>query len=120
MGLDQLVILHNHMALYREDFATILPAFADIIAFKKIRGMHVATLFAVHKISRKQPISPYNLPIVTRAVQVTKRKDAYKTELDEEKEKMEVERVDYTHLKKLSQPQRNAISYLIKEGMYYV
>ncbi|UJG42556.1 MAG: hypothetical protein K9W46_09155 [Candidatus Heimdallarchaeum endolithica] len=120
VGLDQLVILHNHMALYREDFATILPAFADIIAFKKIRGMHVATLFAVHKISRKQPISPYNLPIVTRAVQVTKRKDAYKTELDEEKEKMEVERVDYTHLKKLSQPQRNAISYLIKEGMYYV
>ena len=55
VGLDQLVILHNHMALYREDFKTILPAFADIIAFKKIGGMHVATLFAVHKVKKKQP-----------------------------------------------------------------
>ncbi|MHA1305517.1 MAG: hypothetical protein ACTSPI_17595, partial [Candidatus Heimdallarchaeaceae archaeon] len=30
IGLDQLVILHNHMALFRDDFSTILPAFADI------------------------------------------------------------------------------------------
>ncbi|MHA1303947.1 MAG: hypothetical protein ACTSPI_09625, partial [Candidatus Heimdallarchaeaceae archaeon] len=99
---------------------TILPAFADIIAFKKIRGMHVATLFAVHKISKKQPLSPYNLPVVTRAVQVTRRKDAYKSDLDEEKEKLIVGRVDYSYLKKLTQPQRNAINYLLKEGMFIV
>ncbi len=120
IGLDQLVILHNHMALFREDFTTLLPAFADIIAFKKIRGMHVATLFAVNKLHKKQPLSPYNLPVVTRAVQVTKRKGAYKSDLDEEKEKMIIERVDYSYLKKLSQPQRNAINYLLKEGMYIV
>ncbi|MEE9409737.1 MAG: hypothetical protein V3V41_02290, partial [Candidatus Heimdallarchaeota archaeon] len=118
VGIDQLLILHNHMALYREDFKTILPAFADIIIFKKIGGIHVATLFAVHK-TRYQPISPYNIPVITRAVQVTKRKDAYKFELDEEKEeKFDVSRVDYTYLRKLTQPQRGAIAYLIKEGMY--
>ncbi|MHA1259285.1 MAG: hypothetical protein ACTSSG_05705 [Candidatus Heimdallarchaeaceae archaeon] len=118
VGIDQLVILHNHMSLYRDDFKTILPAFADIIVLKKIGGIHVATLFAVHK-TKHQPLSPYNLPVVTRAVQVTKRKGAYKFDLDEEKEeKVDVSRVDYTYLRKLTQPQRGAIAYLIKEGMY--
>ncbi len=118
IGLDQLVILHNHMVLYREDFRTILPAFADIITIKKIGGMHVATLFAVHKIGKQQPLSPYNLPVVTRAVQVSKRKEAYISDLDEEKEQIVVENIDYTYLKKLTQPQRGAIAYLIKEGLY--
>ncbi len=118
VGIDQLLILHNHMALYRDDFKTILPAFADVIIFKKIGGIHVSTLFAVHK-TKHQPLSPYNIPVITRAVQVTKRKDAYKFDLDEEKEeKFDVSMVDYTFLKKLTQPQRRAIAYLIKEGMY--
>ena len=118
VGIDQLLILHNHMSLYRDDFRTILPAFADIIVFKKIGGIHVATLFAVHK-TRHQPLSPYNIPVITRAVQVTKRKDAYKFDLDEEQEdKIDVSRVDYNYLRKLTQPQRGAISYLIKEGMF--
>ena len=118
IGIDQLVILHNHMALYRDDFKTILPAFADVIVFKKIGGIHVATLFAVHK-TKTQPLSPYNLPVITRAVQVTKRKDAYKFDLDEDsEEKVDVSKVDYTYLRKLSQPQRGAIAYLIKEGMF--
>ncbi|MHA2357181.1 MAG: hypothetical protein ACXABK_00230 [Candidatus Heimdallarchaeaceae archaeon] len=118
VGIDQLVILHNHMSLYRDDFRTILPAFADVIVIKKIGGIHVASLFAVHK-TRYQPLSPYNIPVITRAVQVTKRKDAYKFELDEEKEeKFDVSRIDYTYLRKLTQPQRGAIAYLIKEGMY--
>lgn len=118
IGIDQLVILHNHMALYRDDFKTILPAFADVIVFKKIGGIHVSTLFAVHK-TKRQPLSPYNLPVVTRAVQVTKRKDAYKFDLDEESEdKADVSNVDYTYLRKLTQPQRGAIAYLIKEGLF--
>jgi hypothetical protein len=118
VGIDQLVILHNHMALYRDDFKTILPAFADIIVFKKIGGIHVATLFAVHKAKFKS-LSPYNLPVVTRAVQVTKRKDAYKFDLDEEKEeRFEVRKIDYSFLRKLTQPQRGAIRYLIKEGLF--
>ena len=118
VGIDQLVILHNHMALYRDDFRTVLPAFADVIVIKKIGGIHVATLFAVNR-TRYQPLSPYNLPVVTRAVQVTKRRDAYKFDLDEEKEeKFDVSKVDYTYLEKLTQPQRGAIAYLIKEGMY--
>ena len=106
------------MALYRDDFKTILPAFADVIVFKKIGGIHVSTLFAVHK-TKHQPLSPYNLPVVTRAVQVTKRKDAYKFDLDEESEdKVDVSNVDYTYLRKLTQPQRGAIAYLIKEGLF--
>ncbi len=118
IGIDQLVILHNHMSLYRDDFKTILPAFADVIVFKKVGGIHVATLFAVHKAKYKS-LSPYNLPVITRAVQVTKRKDAYKFDLDEEKEaKFEIRNIDYTHLRKLTQPQRGAISYLIKEGLF--
>ena len=118
IGIDQLVILHNHMSLYRDDFKTILPAFADVIVFKKVGGIHVATLFAVHKVKYKS-LSPYNLPVITRAVQVTKRKDAYKFDLDEEKEeKFEIRTIDYTHLRKLTQPQRGAISYLIKEGLF--
>ncbi len=119
VGIDQLLILHNHMSLYRDDFKTILPAFADIIVFKKISGLHIGTLFAVQK-AGKMPKSPYNLPVITRAIQVTKRKDAYKTKLDEESQKEEVERLDYTFLKKLTQPQRQAVEYLIKEGIYYV
>lgn len=118
VGLDQLVILHNHMALYRDEFATILPAFADIIAFKKISAFHVATLFAVQRI-KHVPLSPYNLPVITRAIHVSKRKEAYKSELDEEKkEELEAKKIDYTYLKKVTQPQRLAIEYLIKEGMY--
>ncbi|MFW9851321.1 MAG: hypothetical protein ACFFDS_00075 [Candidatus Thorarchaeota archaeon] len=118
IGIDQLVILHNHMSLYRDDFRTILPAFADVVIFKKLGGIHVATLFAVHK-TRYQPLSPYNLPIATRAVQVTKKKDAYKFDLDDEKdEKIDVSEIDYTYLHKVTQPQRGALAYLIKEGVY--
>ncbi|MHA1778970.1 MAG: hypothetical protein ACTSYN_05285, partial [Candidatus Heimdallarchaeaceae archaeon] len=118
IGLDQLSILHNHMALYRDEFTTILPAFADIIAFKKIGGLHVGTLFAVQRL-RYVPLSPYNLPVITRAIHVSKRKDAYKSELDEEKkEEFEAKKIDYTYLRKVTQPQRLAIEYLIKEGMY--
>ncbi len=120
VGLDQLVILHNHSSLYRDDFRTILPAFADIVLFRKITGLHIASLFAVHK-KGKEPLSPYNLPVITRAVHVSKRRDAYDFELDEEKEeKVDVNRIDYTYLNDLSQPQRRAIKYLIKEGMYFV
>jgi len=117
VGLDQLVILHNHMALYRDEFSTILPAFADIIAFKKIGGLHIATLFAVDRTNRT-PLSPYNLAVITRAVHVSRRKDAYRSELDEEKTRKLVSQIDYSYLKKLTQPQRMAIEYLIKEGMY--
>ena len=118
IGIDQLVILHNHMSLYRDDFKTILPAFADVIVFKKVGGTPVATLCAVHK-TKYQPQSPYNLPVITRAVQVTKRKDAYKFDLDEEKEEhFEVRNIDYAYLRKLTQPQRGAINYLIKEGLF--
>ena len=120
-NLEQLVILHHHLTAMRDTFKTPLPAFADIIVFRKMKGMHVATFLNVQSDGRP-PKSPWDIPSTTRAVQVLRKKNAYKSERsqkdnDEEKDK-EQRQIDYSNIHKMTQPQRAAIRYLITKGTY--
>ena len=49
-----------------------------------------------------------------RAVQVTRRKDAYMS--DEREEETKISTVNYDNLEKLTEPQHRAIRYLIRQG----
>lgn len=128
MHLEQLTVLHHHLLAMRQDFQTPLPAFADIIVFKRMMGMHVATFLSVRS-EGEQPVSPWDLPSRTRAIQVVRDKDAYQSVLDEEKEEgedapsegdieqgKERRQFDYSNIKKMTQPQRRAVQYLLTEG----
>jgi hypothetical protein len=115
VGQEQLLILRNHLEAKKDTFSTPLPGLPDIIVFKKFAGMHVASYLGVaDKVSKRvYPKSPYDLPVIVRAVQVTRRKDAYKsTERDEEGK---IDTANYENLEKLTEPQHRAIRYLIRQ-----
>ncbi len=113
VGQEQLIVLRNHLVAMKGEFATPLPGLPDVIVFKKYAGMHVASYLGV-KNSFNYPRSPYDLPIVTRAVQVTKKRGAYLSEEREETGKIELG-ADYSNIKNLSEPQRRAIQYLLRQ-----
>ena len=87
-----------------------------MIVFKKYAGMHIASYLGVaDKTSQKKyPLSPYDLPLVIRAIQVTRKKGAYKS--DERDEDAKIDTVNYDNLEKLTDPQHRAIRYLIRQG----
>ena len=113
VGQEQLIVLRNHLVAMKGEFSTPLPGLPDIIVFKKYAGMHIASYLGV-RTSYNYPLSPYDLPIVTRAVQVTKKRGAYLSDEREETGKIE-EGADYTNIRNLSEPQRRAIQYLLRQ-----
>lgn len=114
IGQEQMIILRNHLLAEKNGFITPLPGLPDIIVFKKFAGMHIAAYLGV-KTGTGYPTSPYDLPLVSRAVQVTRKKDAYVSEAREDEGKL-TQSVDYSELKNLTEPQHRAIRYLIKQG----
>ncbi len=116
IGQEQLLILRNHLQARKDTFVTPLPGLPDVIVFKKFAGMHVASYLGVadKTTDRRYPSSPYDLPLIVRAVQVTKRKGAYKS--DERDEDGKIDTANYEHLQKLTEPQHRAIRYLIRQG----
>ncbi len=113
IGQEQLIILRNHLLARKDEFLTPLPGLPDVIVFKKFAGMHIASYIGVKNTDR-YPKSPYDLPLITRAIQVSKKKDAYLSVLREEEGKLS-ETADYSKLKGLSEPQHRAIRYLIRQ-----
>ena len=130
ISLEQLLILHNHSLLYRQDFKMPTPGFPDIIMFKKLDRMVVGTLLSVGQLE-DNPISPWDIPIYTRAIDISKelldfvkaQKAQEESEDDETGRAKEVlyglaktrRKVDYTYLKKLSQSKLAAVRVLIDE-----
>lgn len=116
VGQEQLLVLRNHLQAKKDTFATPLPGLPDVIVFKKFAGMHVASYLGVadQHAQKKYPSSPYDLPLIVRAVQVTRRKDAYKS--DERDEDGKIDSANYENLKQLTEPQHRAIRYLIRQG----
>ncbi len=114
IGQEQLIILRNHMLAEQKGFVIPLPGLPDVIVFRKFAGMHIASYLGV-RTGTGYPSSPYDLPLVTRAVQVTKSKDAYVSEVREDEGKLD-QTVDYSQLKNLTEPQHRAIRYLIRQG----
>lgn len=114
VGQEQLLLLRNHLTAKKDDFFTPLPGLPDVIVFKKYAGMHVASFIGVKKSASGYPKSPYDLPLVTRAVQVTRKKGAYTSEEREEEARLE-DVADYSQLKELTEPQHRAIRYLIRQ-----
>ncbi|RMG28153.1 MAG: hypothetical protein D6732_19075 [Methanobacteriota archaeon] len=114
IGQEQMIILRNHLLAEKNGFITPLPGLPDIIIFKKFAGMHIAAYLGV-KTGTGYPTSPYDLPLVSRAVQVTRKKDAYISDVREDEGKL-AQTVDYSELKDLTEPQHRAIRYLIKQG----
>lgn len=114
IGQEQMIILRNHLLADKGGFIIPLPGLPDIIVFKKFAGMHIAAYLGV-KTGTGYPTSPYDLPLVSRAVQVTRRKDAYISEVREDEGKLS-QMADYSELKNLTEPQHRAIRYLIKQG----
>ena len=116
VGQEQLLVLRNHLQAKKDTFTTPLPGLPDVIVFKKYAGMHVASYLGVadsHS-PHSYPKSPYDLPLVVRAVQVTRKKDAYLSE--ERDETVKMESVNYENLSKLTEPQYRAIRYLIRQS----
>ncbi|MCY3413276.1 MAG: hypothetical protein INQ03_16670 [Candidatus Heimdallarchaeota archaeon] len=116
IGQEQLLILRNHLKARKDTFSTPLPGLPDIVVFKKFSGMHVASYLGVaDKVAfKKYPNSPYDLPLVVRALQVTKKKDAYLSE--ERDDEGKIDTADYSNLEKLTEPQHRAIKYLIRQS----
>ncbi|MHA1911254.1 MAG: hypothetical protein ACTSYA_06120 [Candidatus Kariarchaeaceae archaeon] len=112
IGLEQLLVLHNHAKALREDFLTLLPGFPDVIVFKKMQNMHVGVLLTIDETAEK-PKSPYDKKTHTRAVQVTSKKEAYSSDLQDEA--IAMEQIDYSNLSKMTQPQMRAMAYLIRQ-----
>jgi hypothetical protein len=113
VGQEQLILLRNHLTAKKDEFVTPLPGLPDVIVFKKYAGMHVAKFIGVKKTSG-YPKSPYDLPIVTRAIQVMRHRDAYVSEERDEDVKLS-STADYSKLKELTEPQHRAIRYLIRQ-----
>ena len=115
VGQEQLIILRNHLEAKKDTFSTPLPGLPDTIVFKKYSGMHVASYLGVADTSkaRSYPRSPYDLPVIVRAIQVSSRKDAYQSEEREEDGK--IDEANYESLKGLTEPQYRAIRYLIRQ-----
>ncbi|NHJ05008.1 MAG: hypothetical protein EAX90_09300 [Candidatus Heimdallarchaeota archaeon] len=130
VSLEQLLILHNHSLLYRQDFKMLTPGFPDIIMFKKLDRMVVGTLLSVGGLE-ENPISPWDIPIYTRAIDISKElldfvKAQKAVEEKDEEESGRVsevlygasksrKQVDYSYLKKLSQSKLAAVRVLIDE-----
>ncbi|MHA1186429.1 MAG: hypothetical protein ACTSSK_06070 [Candidatus Heimdallarchaeota archaeon] len=129
VNLEQLLILHNHSILYREDFKMPTPGFPDIIMFKKLDRMLVGTMLAVGRLE-DNPISPWDLPIYTRAIDVSKElldfaAEAKKEAIDEDEGPKQPttigldtgirRKVDYKHLTKMSQTKLASVRLLIEE-----
>jgi len=129
INLEQLLILHNHSLLYRQEFLMPTPGFPDIIMFKKLDRMVVGTLLAVGKLE-EDPLSPWDLPIYSRAIDISKElldfvaAQKQEIEIDEETGRAsEVlygtskvkKKVDYSHLKKMSQSKLASVRVLIDE-----
>ncbi|MFW9922529.1 MAG: hypothetical protein ACFFDW_04475 [Candidatus Thorarchaeota archaeon] len=130
VGLEQLLILHNHSLLYRQDFKMPTPGFPDIVMFKKMDRMVVGTLLSIGKLENN-PISPWDIPIYTRAIDISKelldyvkaqKEEAQKEALEEGKTPDAIystsksrKEVDYSHLKKMSQSKLAAVRVLIDE-----
>ena len=115
VGQEQLVILRNHLEAKKDTFSTPLPGLPDTVVFRKFSGMHVASYLGVvdNKETKNYQKSPYDLPMIVRAVQVTSKKDAYGSQDLDEGNK--IENVNYEDLKSLTEPQYRAIRYLIKQ-----
>lgn len=113
---EQLLILRNHLQAKKDTFSTPLPGLPDVIVFKKYAGMHVASYLGIadKNQEKKYPLSPYDLPLIVRAIQVTRKKDAYQSE--EREEETKISSVNYDNLEKLTEPQHRAIRYLIRQG----
>jgi hypothetical protein len=77
--------------------------------------MHIASYLGVvdDKETKNYQKSPYDLPMIVRAVQVTSKKEAYSNQDFDEGNK--IENVNYEDLKSLTEPQYRAIRYLIKQ-----
>ena len=114
VGLNQHLILRNHLLEKRQDFITSLPGLPDIIVFKAYSSMSMAQYITVGY-PRRQPKTPYDLPKETRAVIVSKTA-SYESELEETPPSLP-ENIDYSELKDVSSPQRNAIRYLLRYTM---
>jgi hypothetical protein len=125
IGLEQLLILHNHSLLYREDFKMPVPGFPDIIMFKKLDRMVVATLLSIGRLL-EDPISPWDVPTYTRAIDVSKELLDYVKAQDAAAEEEAKETallgnvrkrkdVDYSHLEKMSQTKLASVRVLIDE-----
>lgn len=116
VGQEQLLILRNHLEAKKDTFSTPLPGLPDIIVFKKFAGMHVASYLGIADKTpkREYPKSPYDLPVIVRAIQVTRKKDAYKS--SERDESGKIDTANYEHLEKLTEPQHRAIRYLIRQS----
>ncbi len=127
ISLEQLLILHNHSLLYREDFKMPTPGFPDIIMFKKMDRMVVGTLLSVGKLD-ENPLSPWDIPIYTRAIDISKELLDFikKQETEDEEDTGRTseaiygtaktrKKVDYSHLKKMSQSKLASVRVLIDE-----
>ncbi|MBN1329700.1 MAG: hypothetical protein JXA54_09530 [Candidatus Heimdallarchaeota archaeon] len=129
ISIEQLLILHNHSLLYRENFVMPTPGFPDIIMFKKLDRMVVGTLLTVGALD-ENPISPWDIPIYTRAIDVSKELldfvASQKTDQVDDEETGRVsdalygssgvkKNVDYTHLQKISQSKLASVRVLIEE-----
>lgn len=130
IGLEQLLILHNHSILYREEFKMPTPGFPDIIMFKKLDRMVVGTMLSVGALD-DNPMSPWDIPIYTRAIDISKELlDYVKAKKEAEEEAAEEagitsdaiystartrKEVDYQHLNKMSQSKLAAVRVLIEE-----
>ncbi|OLS23188.1 MAG: hypothetical protein HeimC2_27410 [Candidatus Heimdallarchaeota archaeon LC_2] len=116
VGQEQLLILRNHLEAKKDTFSTPLPGLPDVIVFKKFAGMHVASYLGIADKDSKRdyPKSPYDLPVVVRAVQVTRKKDAYVS--IERDDGGKIDTADYQNLSKLTEPQHRAIRYLIRQS----
>ena len=130
VSLEQLLILHNHSLLYRQNFKMPTPGFPDIIMFKKMDRMIVGTLLSVGKLENN-PMSPWDIPIYTRAIDISKELldfvKAQKQAQAEEDESVDTSKgvlygtsktrkeVDYSHLNKMSQSKLASVRVLIDE-----
>ncbi|MHA1212438.1 MAG: hypothetical protein ACTSSH_08255 [Candidatus Heimdallarchaeota archaeon] len=131
ISLEQLLILHNHSLLYREDFVMPIPGFPDIIMFKKMDRMVVGTLLSVGRLEA-DPISPWDVPIYTRAIDISKelfdfiakQKEDLEAESDEEVSRVSEalygssgarKSIEYKYLKKMSQSKLASVRVLIDE-----
>ena len=113
VGLEQLLIIRNHLIAQKNEFATLLPGLPNIITFKKYAGMHIATYVGSHKFYG-YPRSPYDIPLITRAIQVNKKGRTYMSQ-ESEKNRSSRKKIDYSTLKNLTEPQYQAIRYLVKQ-----
>ncbi len=111
VGLSQLLVLRNHLLETRQNFVTTLPGLPDIIVLKSYSSMSMANYLTVGYASR-EPKTPYDLPRENRAVIVSK-SALYHSELEPVPPELPDE-IDYSELKDVTSPQRNAIRYLLR------